>query len=263
MKDATLLWVDARLNKSTGTMPDTCDFPGHCHVSDNVAHAMSMADSINPDVIVFDFDYADITGLRTLRKVREKHPQIPLLMLAEQHYEGLSIWALRCRVWDYLVKPHDLNELMRYLDQLANEIKPSQKNCDWLKLLPANKIPREASIIGTTKIGYGISAAIGYIEEHLHERISADEVSQQCGLTRYELSRAFKSEYNMTFRDFLLKLRMERAARMLCCTQASISEIALSVGFNDISHFTRRFRKYFGCSAKIYRRAKHVTNCAI
>lgn len=258
MKEATLLWVDARLNKTEGSGLDRIDLQGNFYLSENVSMACTMVSDVNPDVIIFDFDYADITGLRALKTIREKYPHIPLLMLAEQHYEGLSIWALRCRVWDYLIKPHHTDTLIERVEKIINEINDKWNDLAWMQLLSANTIPSQASIIGTTRISYNISAAVGYIEAHLHERISAEQVSSYCGLTRYELSRAFKSEYNLTFRDFILKMRMQRAAKMLSSTEATISEIALSIGFNDISHFTRQFRRYFGCSAKTYRSNQHL-----
>lgn len=259
MKNMTFLWVDARLNKSVASCFGNLQAPGKWRLCDNVSRAVSMVDRVNPGLVVFDFDYADITGLKSLRKIREDFPLIPLLMLAEQHYESLAIWALRSRVWDYLVKPFNTGVLARRIDMLVDEKSTDQNDLRWLRLLPSNRIPQQASIIGNSRYNHGTSTAVSYMEDHLHEKISADEVSRQCGLTRYELSRAFRSELSMTFRDFLLKLRMSRAARMLICTDASITDIALSVGFNDLSNFTRKFHQFYACSPGAYRRNKKLT----
>ncbi len=258
MEDTVLLWVDARLNKSKTSDSDLLKFSGHLHIAQNVSQAIPMINLTNPDIIIFDFDYADITGLKTLRESREKAPFTPLIMLTDQHYENLSIWALRCRVWNYLVKPLDINTFTQNLKNMLTKKNKINNEYMWLQLLPENRIPHEASIIGTTKSTFGTHTAINYMEKHLHEKVSANDVSQQCGLSRYELSRAFKSEYSLTFRDFLLKLRMTRAARMLRCTEASITEISLSVGFNDLSHFTRKFHLIYGDSPGIYRRIKNT-----
>lgn len=259
MKDVMLLWVDARLNRAAESYYGKLQAPGKWHLCDNVSQAISMVDRLAPDMVVFDFDYADITGLKSLRKVREKFPLIPLLMLAEQHYESLAIWALRSRVWDYLVKPFNTSVLMQRIDMLVHQGDADNRDPMWLQLLPLNRIPQQASIIGKSRYSHGTSTAISYMEDHLHEKISADEVSRQCGLTRYELSRAFRSELSVTFRDFLLKLRMLRASRMLICTDASITDIALSVGFNDLSNFTRKFHQFHACSPGAYRRDKKLS----
>jgi len=258
MYQVTCLWVDARLNKASESYYLKLRSPGPWHLCDNLAQATAMVDQVSPDVIVFDFDYADITGLKSLRRIRENFPLIPLLMLAEQHYESLAIWALRSRVWDYLVKPFSPVMFRRHLDILVDHKKTRKNELMWLRQLPANRIPQQASIIGQTRYNYGTSAAISYMEAHLHEKITADDVSQQCGLTRYELSRAFKAELSVTFRYFLLKLRMLRAARMLRCTDASITDISLSVGFNDLSNFTRKFHQFYECSPGAYRRNRKL-----
>jgi AraC-like DNA-binding protein len=46
---------------------------------------------------------------------------------------------------------------------------------------------------------------------------------------------------------------------MLICTDASITDIALSVGFNDLSNFTRKFHQFYACSPGAYRRNKKLT----
>jgi AraC-like DNA-binding protein len=180
-------------------------------------------------------------------------------MLAEHHYESLAVWALRSRVWDYLVKPFKVDEFKKHFDFLIREKRQKDNKMMWLKLLPSNRIPNQASIIGKNKFNHGTCTAISYMEAHLHEKISAEDVSKQCGLTRYELSRAFKSEFSLTFRDFLLKLRMSRAAQMLVYTDASVTDISLSVGFGDVSNFGRKFHQVYGCSPGVYRRNKKLT----
>lgn len=251
--NTALLWVDARLNKLRPSI--LAEVPLECarHVTEDVKHAHIAVQKLMPQVIVFDFDYAEITGLKSLRRIKVAHPGVPLVMLSEQHYEGLSIWALRCRVWDYLVKPLDSEVLGSRLQLLINA--DVERFCDpaWAQLLPPNQIPREARIIGDKRADQSLHAAVAYMEDHLHEKITAEEVSRQCGLNRYELSRVFKSECGVTYRDYLLNLRVKRAERMLLHTHASIGDIALSVGFNDLSHFTRSFRRLTGCCPSVFR----------
>ncbi|HOV19810.1 MAG TPA: hypothetical protein PLK10_10300, partial [Ottowia sp.] len=52
-----------------------------------------------------EFDYPDRTRLAAVPLLRREFPALPLLMFTEYHTEALAIWAFRCRVWDYRVKP--------------------------------------------------------------------------------------------------------------------------------------------------------------
>lgn len=253
LRSPVLLWVDARLDQTKPSYLEQLKLNGKKYTSENIAHSITMIDRYKPDIIVFDFDFADITGLKSLQRIREKSPHTPVLMLVEQHYERLTIWALRCRVWDYLIKPIDINQLNNKIETLGSQYLNNDDTL-WCNTIAVNKIPNEASIIGNSSKCYSTYTAISYMEEHLHEKISAEDVSRKCGLTRYELSRAFKSEHNMTFRDFLLHLRMTRAHEMLTHTDANITEISLSVGINDLSQFIRQFHKIYGCSPGNYRR---------
>ena len=67
----------------------------------------------------------------------------------------------------------------------------------------------------------------------------------------------------MTFRDYLIRLRIETAAHRLRSNGASVLEVACSVGFNDPSHFARLFRRHMGVTPTAYRNGtseRSVTN---
>jgi AraC-like DNA-binding protein len=62
----------------------------------------------------------------------------------------------------------------------------------------------------------------------------------------------------MTFRDYLMRLRIETAARRLRSDDVSVLEVACSVGFNDPSHFARLFRRHMGVTPTAYRNSAHA-----
>lgn len=57
----------------------------------------------------------------------------------------------------------------------------------------------------------------------------------------------------MTFRHFLLDYRMRMARTLLTESRAPVSQVAYAVGFNDLSHFGRLFRRHVGESPTCYR----------
>ena len=68
--------------------------------------------ALKPDIICFDYDCPDVAGLNLLRQVKKDFPSVPILMLTEHNSEELAVWALRSRVWDYFVKPIDVESFL-------------------------------------------------------------------------------------------------------------------------------------------------------
>jgi AraC-like DNA-binding protein len=79
------------------------------------------------------------------------------------------------------------------------------------------------------------------------------DLAQVAGLSRYHFLRTFKRVTGVTPHQWVLRARLRDAARRLTETRAPITEIALDVGFEDLSNFIRTFRAEFGMSPSRYR----------
>lgn len=253
MDAMTLLWVDARLRKAQP--PLYRDLAESCklYVLDHATEISLSIRSVGPDVIVFDFDYPDLAGLQALRWTRRANSPVPVLMLTEQHYENLAVWALRCRVWDYLIKPVTrdvLVERFKLLRMARDQNSGTRTRCNVMPLPP---IPVEARLPSYVIDTRRTDTAGAYVENHLHEKVSEEVVARLCGMDRYEFSRVFKREHGITFREYLLNRRLERASEILSQTDVAITDVAFTVGFQDLSHFAHVFRRYMGCTPSQYR----------
>jgi AraC-like DNA-binding protein len=74
------------------------------------------------------------------------------------------------------------------------------------------------------------------------------------GLSPSAFSRLFRRTTGMTFTQFLNRVRLGQAARLLQETDHVISEIAINSGFENLSNFNRRFRERYGRSPREYRK---------
>src|ERR1700749_2364510 len=83
---------------------------------------------------------------------------------------------------------------------------------------------------------------------------SLAEIAEACGLSVSHLSRAFHKSTGMPPHAWLLQARVERAKTLLRHNNALLSEIALSCGFADHSHFSRVFRSRVGVAPATWRR---------
>lgn len=85
------------------------------------------------------------------------------------------------------------------------------------------------------------------------EPLTLGEMARIAGLSRYHFLRTFKAVTGITPHQWLLRARLRDAARRLATSRDPVTEIALDVGFEDLSNFIRSFRSEFGVSPSRYR----------
>ncbi len=95
-----------------------------------------------------------------------------------------------------------------------------------------------------------IEKVMAYSRLNFHKQITLAEVARLTNMTESAFSRFFKLRTGMTFIDSLIEIRLGHASRKLIETTDSISEIAYTCGFNNISNFNRIFKKKKGCTPK-------------
>jgi YesN/AraC family two-component response regulator len=95
-----------------------------------------------------------------------------------------------------------------------------------------------------------------YVQLHYGEDLSLHTVSQLFAIDRFQLSRAFKQQFNVNYWTYVTQVRMEKAAEMLTGTDLKNSVIAAATGFVDESHFSRAFKKYYGMTPREFRQSK-------
>lgn len=209
----------------------------------------------HPVIFCFEYDYPETNSLWVLKKTRLKHPSVPVLMITKYSSEALAIWALRARVWDYLTKPVQADDLLGRINALYEVISRRGDIKSREIHPPPSRIPTD---IHHRKLSgpRALRSVVSYIERNLDSKISQHTVADACGMSPYKFSRNFKQMYGMTFQDYLTRQRLNEAARLLRDTSASISDVCFSTGFNDLSHFGRTFRRHVGMTPSRYKRAR-------
>lgn len=99
-----------------------------------------------------------------------------------------------------------------------------------------------------------IAMCKAYLADHYMEELSLELVAKRFFFSPAYFSSLFKSQTSMTFTEYVLQLRMEKAKQMLESGNRKIAEIALSVGFRDAGYFTRVFKRETGLSPEEFRK---------
>lgn len=204
--------------------------------------ALEVVTHQRPDLILLDNVLPDISGLTILRTLRRLSPSIPAILMTGFGSEDIAIEAFRAGARDYLKKPIGLGDLLgrveavlaprqsfdRPASQIGQSLKPS-----WP---PAGELPCPA----------GVQRAIAFIEGRLPTPLSLDQVAREAGMSKFHFCRRFKEATGLTFREFLARRRIARAIELLRDRNCSVTEVYLDVGFKDVSHFARVFRRLTG-----------------
>lgn len=101
-----------------------------------------------------------------------------------------------------------------------------------------------------------ISRIDEFINEHIAHCIRTTELASLLGLSVSHFSHAFKHTTGMTPLKYVAAARVEAARQFMLCSAHSLSDIALSHGFCDQSHFCRVFRRETGLSPQTWRKLR-------
>lgn len=157
-----------------------------------------------------------------------------------------------------LIKVEEL--MCEMLDEYVSESRYYELNikADLLKLLAivAREYEKNSSsenIELFDRYRESINSAILYVNENYSSKISIDDICRIAMMSSSYFSHIFKQITGKTFVEYVNDLRIHKAMEILEKSATTISDICFEVGFNDITHFNRVFKKEMGLSPRQYR----------
>lgn len=205
------------------------------------------------DLIIFNFDYPEMVGLKLIPATKKLFPSAPILMLTIQNSADLAVWALRSRVFDLLVKPVTPEEIERCMQRVQSALVAKRSQTVRSPQTVSAQAPRETRYrphaAGTARV----QAAIAHIAKNYLRHIPESEVALLCEMSPSRFCREFKAAFDVTFVDYVANHRVSEAKRLLANPNMSVTDAAAAVGFNDPSYFTRVFRRQVGISPSEFR----------
>lgn len=260
-----ILWIDLCRQPVTGGLAQLV--PGHHEVRriDGSASALEAVRDFRPKFACIEFDYPDRMRLGTLTSLRRVFSGLPLLMFTEYHSEALAVWAFRSGVWDYRVKPLDVQSFTRSIEVLVELVQPRPLGRTCERSLPSDLIEPAGHLRRPPATARKSGAAVAYIAVHFDQAVKRDMLARLCHLSRSEFSRVFRREQGMTFEHFLLEYRIAQARELLGEPSSTVAQAAYASGFRDPSYFSRTFHRLVGVTASEYRQratARHIESFA-
>lgn len=200
-----------------------------------------------PDILFSDIAMPGLDGLQIIAALKVEFPDMQISILTGYRDFDYCQQAVRLGVSRFLLKPSNMGELEEAVGAMAEVLN---------KKYPGNseeeKDPAEENMAGS----FIVKNALQYMEEHYQEKISLSLVAEKTYVSQWHLSKLMNKQEGKNFSEILSHIRISHARELLKEPGYRIADVAEMVGFTDVAHFSRVFKKVQGISANEYRNTK-------
>ena len=211
-----------------------------------------------PDIVISDVMMPNMDGIELLKRIKTNtstcHVPVILLTTKTDHHSRIS--GIEKGADAYIDKPFDLEELEAVVASLiANRQRVrgkfvvSDEQVDELQQIELKG--NDAALM---------ERIIRSVNSRLDDSdFNVETLAEDVGLSRAQLHRRMKELTGISVGEYIRKLRLQQAAKLLQAGDVSISQVTYAIGFSTPAHFTVAFKKYYGITPSEYM-AKHAKN---
>jgi len=223
-------------------------FPWHelgfeiVHVCEDGKKALNYISANPVDVVLCDIRMPVMSGIDLARWIHENRLKVKVVFLSGYRDFEYAKQALVYNVKDYIVKPTKYSELYDVFYALKKELDaesriPETGSSETAKPAPKNKIIEEVK---------------AYVNENYREA-NLEEAARRVHLNPFYLSKYFKEHTGQNFTDYLVSVKMKKAAMLLMDFRYKTYDVSELVGYSSAKNFARTFKKYYGISPREFR----------
>lgn len=213
-----------------------------------------------PDILFSDIRMPRMDGMTLIAAVKSQYPHMEITILTGFSDFEYAREAIRIGVTRFLVKPSKMDELEEAVGAMVKNLKEKEARIGELQTKHTVSAPGEEVVGDEEQLeedsGAGsfiVNNAMKYMEENYKEKLKLQDVADQVYVSQWHLSKLLNRYKGQSFSDILNNIRIEKAKELLKNPSLRIGDIADMVGFLDMAHFSRVFKKQTGISANEYR----------
>ncbi|NLG92307.1 MAG: response regulator [Clostridiales bacterium] len=203
-----------------------------------------------PDILFTDIKMPNMDGLTMLAGLKGEFPDMQITVLTGYRDFEYATRAIQIGVTRFLLKPSKMDELEEALQVMTENLRKQHKGAAEPKEKAAEEL-QEASPANN----FIVREALKYIELHYAEKLTLTELAEKAYVSQWYLSKLLNKYTHMSFCDLLNQTRIKKAEELLKDPSLKIYEISDLLGFNDVNHFSRVFKKIKQMSPNEYRNA--------
>ena len=225
------------------------DRAGFCvaGIFSNETDAMAYLRSTPVDAVLLGEALSDASGIEVAELIHKSLPDCSIVMMGSLKDYSLMKRAMQCGACDFILKPVDPEELVHSLEILRDKLDTEKKHSDSRQIQASRKLHNEYR--GSAELAQRV---IAYVDKHILDDISLEEVSKHLHISTSHLIRVFKKETGYTFLKYVTKKRMEKAAEYFAKENLKVREVSERLGYHSTRHFSTLFYKQFGCYPSEY-----------
>ncbi len=209
---------------------------------------------IRPDMVFCDIYMPKMDGLVMTAALKSEFDDMELTILTGYRDFELLQQALRLGVARYILKPSTMEELKEAVEAMTARLKKKG-------ILPQRERTQEEELSqqkpgAETESAAGrflVKNALAYMRENYRRKITLKDVADHIYVSQWHLSKLLNGSTGQSFSELLNSIRVEAAKELLKDPALKVGDVADEVGFLDIAHFSRVFKKITGVSASEYR----------
>lgn len=223
----------------------------------NWEEGIQKAFRIVPDLIIGGVYMPEMEGQGFCKKIQadSRTSHIPFIILAETTYDKIGGAGLQIGVDEYLMKPINGDILKMKVQNIILQLRQVQLKLQ--KELHHDFFNKKKQ---TGKHGF-IDRLRIIIEQNIGEgELSVGFLSKKLGMSRVQVYRKTHALTGLTASQFIRMIRLRKASSLLQLQSGTVSEIAYSVGFNNLSYFSKCFREMYGQTPSRYLSIVHGSN---
>ncbi len=203
------------------------------------------------DLVVSDVMMPEMDGFTLLRMIKTNMniSHIPVVMLTSKSDVANRLEGLEKGADAFLAKPFDMDELHVVINNLINKNLRLRGKYSGIQQQKDKVV--EKSVKGNDE--QLMERIMKVVNDHLSDSdFNVEMLTNEVGISRAQLHRKMKEITGLPVSEFIRNLRLEQAARLLKEQKVNVTQVAYTVGFSNLAHFSTVFRKQFGVSPTEY-----------
>ena len=203
------------------------------------------------DVVVSDVMMPEMDGFTMLRMIKTNIniSHIPVIMLTSKADVANRLEGLERGADAFLAKPFDMEELRMNIENLIHNRQRLKGKYSGAQ--QQTERVEQPEVKGNDELL--MERIMKVVNKNLsNSDFNVDMLTQEVGISRAQLHRKMKEMTGISTSEFIRNIRLEQAARLLKEQKINITQVAYTVGFSNLAHFSTIFRKHFGVSPSEY-----------
>ncbi len=198
-----------------------------------------------PDIVISDISMPGQDGLTMIAGLKSEFPNMVISILTGFRDFDYAQTAIRLGVTRFLLKPSNMEEIEEAIEAMVESLQKKQ--------IPFREEKSKEGEAENVASSFIVKNAMKYIENNYKEKLTLSEVAEKTYVSQWHLSKLLNKHMEQNFSEILNSVRIREAKELLKDPARRIGDIAEEVGFIDMAHFSRVFKKLTGISANEYR----------